>query len=151
MTKRIADKNGRYGTTVKFVRRMYIRSICQTTKYTEMRKGWRFGVEKLKRSFKREDWGRQPIDEVNSSKSTFPPKLGRKLSLKFQSPSYLQNVTMFAFHNPILLRRVNTRVLKNDTIILKKRTKRNKFSTIITLKSLNVGFKLSENKTEKSF
>jgi hypothetical protein len=82
LTGRIPKKNRRDGTRSKFMSNADIGSISQTTEDMKMRKGRWFGKEKFKRGFEGEDRRWEAIDDVSSSKGTFPPKLGGEVSLK---------------------------------------------------------------------
>ena len=58
---------------------------------------------------------------------------------------------MFAFNNAILLRSIRKTTVVNDAIRTKKcfKTSAKEFTTIVTVNSLNAGFKLSRNHGQK--
>ena len=89
----------------------------------------------------RKEWYGQTINDMNSSKNTFYPKMYRKVGLKMKNSSYLKNMAMLVLYNSILLRGIDTRMLISGHFLFKKFPHREEFSTIITP---NVGYRNME-------
>ena len=61
---------------------------------------------------------RTPIDGVNGSKSSFPPKLRMSRSGNSSSTNNIKNMTKFSLSTAILLRSACTRGMRNSTKLM---------------------------------
>lgn len=60
-------------------------SISQATNGPKVIKRRKFIIKTFKRSLKRKKRSGKTIDDMDCRENTFTPKMGRKLSMKFQS------------------------------------------------------------------
>ena len=105
---------------------------------------WKETKENLKRSLKRKGGSRKKINSVDSSEKRFSPKFGGQRRLKKKRANNVVDCSNRSFCFSILLRSVRTRETNCNAVGLKISKKKTviKFASIITLKRLNVSFKL---------
>lgn len=150
LTKGITDKQ-----TLATARREFVcgardcRCITETSENPKMSVSRRFIEETFIGCFTFENRGGGAVYEIASNECAFPPKLNRKLGLKHESASHIEDMAMFTLDTTILLRCGDTGGLKEYAMIGKVGAKGKKLRPVITANTLYCFVKLGNCEAAK--